>query len=79
MLGALFSRLWGYMVAAGAVLAGLAMWGASKKREGRTETYIEALRDKDKRMEAGRNAVSDLRGNSRDDDLEQLRRNDDQW
>ena len=47
--------------------------------EWRKETYIETLKDGAKRKEAGREAVDDLRGNSRADNIEQLRRNSDSW
>ncbi|AUR11223.1 hypothetical protein PhaeoP48_01226 [Phaeobacter inhibens] len=73
------SRFWGYLVAAGALLAAIWAYGRSQKAEGRKETYIETLEDSAKRKEAGREAVEDLRGNDRDDDTEQLRRNSDSW
>ncbi|MFV1536965.1 hypothetical protein [Phaeobacter sp. JH204B] len=79
MISALLSRFWGYLVAAGAFLAAIWAYGRSQKAEGRKETYIETLTDSAKRKEAGREAVEDLRGNSRDDDFEQLRRNSDSW
>lgn len=79
MISALLSRFWGYLVAAGAFLAAIWAYGRSQKAEGRKETYIETLTDSAKRKEAGREAVEDLRGNSRDDDIEQLRRNSDSW
>ncbi|WP_123618862.1 hypothetical protein [Phaeobacter inhibens] len=79
MISALMSRFWGYLVAAGALLAAIWAYGRSQKAEGRKETYIETLEDSAKRKEAGREAVEDLRGNDRDDDTEQLRRNSDSW
>ncbi|AUQ93876.1 hypothetical protein PhaeoP66_04655 (plasmid) [Phaeobacter inhibens] len=79
MISALLSRFWGYLVAAGALLAAIWAYGRSQKAEGRKETYIETLTDSAKRKEAGREAVEDLRGNDRDDDIEQLRRNSDSW
>ncbi|AUQ62145.1 hypothetical protein [Phaeobacter inhibens] len=79
MISALLSRFWGYLVASGAFLAAIWAYGRSQKAEGRKETYIETLEDSAKRKEAGREAVEDLRGNSRDDDIEQLRRNSDSW
>ncbi|MFV1484538.1 MULTISPECIES: hypothetical protein [unclassified Phaeobacter] len=79
MISALLTRIWGYLVAAGAILAAIWGYGRSQKAEGRKETYIETLEDSAKRKEAGREAVEDLRGNSRDDDIEQLRRNSDSW
>ncbi|AUQ74740.1 hypothetical protein [Phaeobacter piscinae] len=79
MISALLSRFWGYLVAAGAFLAAIWAYGRSQKAEGRKETYIETLEDSAKRKEAGREAVEDLRGNSRPDDIEQLRRNSDRW
>ncbi|AUR03207.1 hypothetical protein PhaeoP72_01222 [Phaeobacter inhibens] len=79
MISALLSRFWGYLVAAGALLAAIWAYGRSQKAQGRKETYIETLTDSAKRKEAGREAVEDLRGNSRDDDIEQLRRNSDSW
>ncbi|KII11269.1 hypothetical protein [Phaeobacter sp. S60] len=79
MISALLSRSWGYLVAAGAILAAIWAYGRSQKAEGRKETYIETLEDSAKRKEAGREAVEDLRGNSRPDNIEQLRRNSDSW
>lgn len=79
MIAALLSRFWGYLAAAGAALVALWAYGASRKAEGRKETYIEALRDSVKRQEAGRNAVQDLRGADRDAYLDQLRRNEGEW
>ncbi|AUR35763.1 hypothetical protein PhaeoP18_01489 [Phaeobacter piscinae] len=79
MIRALLSRFWGYLLAAGAFLAAIWAYGRSQKAEGRKETYIETLEDSAKRKEAGREAVEDLRGNDRDDDIEQLRRNSDRW
>ncbi|MFV1644951.1 hypothetical protein VWZ82_13085 [Phaeobacter sp. JH20_41] len=79
MISALLSRFWGYLVAAGAFLAAIWAYGRSQKAEGRKETYIETLTDSAKRKETGREAVEDLRGNDRDDNIEQLRRNSDSW
>ncbi|MBY5976743.1 hypothetical protein KUV39_08795 [Phaeobacter italicus] len=79
MITRLLSRAWGYLVAAGAFLAAIWVYGRSQKAEGRKETYIETLKDGAKRKEAGREAVDDLRGNSRADNIEQLRRNSDSW
>lgn len=79
MITRLLSRFWGYLVAAGAFLAAIWAYGRSQKAEGRKETYIETLKDSAKRKEAGREAVDDLRGNDRADNIEQLRRNSDSW
>ena len=79
MIAALLSRFWGYLVAAGAFLAAIWAYGRSQKAEGRKGTYIETLTDSAKRKEAGREAVDDLRGNDRADNIEQLRRNSDSW
>ncbi|MCA0856169.1 hypothetical protein [Phaeobacter italicus] len=79
MISALLSRVWGYLVAAGAFLAAIWAFGRSQKAEGRKETYIETLKDSAMRKEVGREAVDDLRGNSRADNIEQLRRNSDSW
>ncbi|UWS05615.1 hypothetical protein K4K94_07800 [Phaeobacter inhibens] len=79
MISALLYRFWGYLVAAGAFLAAIWAYGRSQKAEGRQETYIETLEGSAKRQEAGRNAVSDLRGAGRDELIDQLHRNDDEW
>ncbi|MFV1505024.1 hypothetical protein VWY03_05195 [Phaeobacter sp. JH20_09] len=79
MISALLSRFWGYLLAAGALLSAIWAYGRSQKAEGRKETYIETLEDSAKRKEDGREAVEDLRGNDRDDDIKQLRRNSDRW
>ncbi|UWR77913.1 hypothetical protein K4L04_08195 [Phaeobacter inhibens] len=79
MISALLSRFWGCLVAAGAILAAIWTYLLSRDAGVRKETYIETLEDSVKRKEAGREAVEDLRGNSRDDDIEQLRRNSDRW
>ncbi|MFV1594048.1 hypothetical protein VWZ88_15950 [Phaeobacter sp. JH20_36] len=79
MISALLFRFWGYLVAAGAFLAAIWVYGRSREGEVRKETYIETLTDSAKRKEVGREAVEDLRGNDRDDDIEQLRRNSDRW
>ncbi|KIC39349.1 hypothetical protein [Leisingera sp. ANG-M7] len=42
----ILNRIWGYLAAAGALLSGLVLWGQSKKKQGRDETYIE-MRAKD--------------------------------
>jgi len=67
--------------AIGIVLTFLGVWGYGrrKKKEGREETYIETLKDSAKRQEAGREAVSDLRGAGRDELIDRVRRNDGQW
>jgi uncharacterized membrane protein YdjX (TVP38/TMEM64 family) len=44
MIGALFSRLWGYLAAAGAVLAAVATVWLSGRRAGRTAAQVEAMR-----------------------------------
>jgi uncharacterized membrane protein YdjX (TVP38/TMEM64 family) len=44
MIGALFSRLWGYLAAAGAVLAAVATVWLSGRRAGRTAAQVEATR-----------------------------------
>jgi uncharacterized membrane protein YdjX (TVP38/TMEM64 family) len=44
MIGMLFSRLWGYLVAAGAVLAAIATVWFSGRRAGRTAAQVEAMR-----------------------------------
>jgi uncharacterized membrane protein YdjX (TVP38/TMEM64 family) len=44
MIGMLFSRLWGYLAAAGAVLAAVASVWLSGRRAGRTAAQVEALR-----------------------------------
>jgi uncharacterized membrane protein YdjX (TVP38/TMEM64 family) len=44
MIGLLFSRLWGYLAAAGAVLAAIATVWFSGRRAGRTAAQVEAMR-----------------------------------
>jgi uncharacterized membrane protein YdjX (TVP38/TMEM64 family) len=44
MIGMLFSRLWGYLAAAGAVLAAVATVWLSGRRAGRTAVQVEATR-----------------------------------
>jgi uncharacterized membrane protein YdjX (TVP38/TMEM64 family) len=44
MIGVLFSRLWGYLAAAGAVLAAVATVWFSGRRAGRTAAQVEATR-----------------------------------
>jgi hypothetical protein len=44
MIAALFSRLWGYLAAAGAVLAAVATVWLGGRRAGRTAAQVEALR-----------------------------------
>ncbi|MDO6755366.1 hypothetical protein Q4598_03915 [Phaeobacter inhibens] len=79
MITRLLSRFWGYLLTAGALLAAIWAYLLSRDAGVRKETYIETLTDSAKRKEAGREAVEDLRGNNRDDDIEQLRRNSDRW
>lgn len=79
MIGTLLAELLPWAIGCAAVVLGLLGYGRAKKAEARKETYIEKLQDSAKRQEAGREAVSNLRGNSRDDDLEQLRRNNTEW
>lgn len=83
MIGALLADILPYLIAAVAGVVGVWGYGAHKERKGRKagreETYIETLRESAEKVEAGREAVSDLRGNSRADDLEQLRRNNAEW
>lgn len=83
MIGSLLADALPYLIASVVAALGVLGYGAHKERKGRAagrdETYIETLRDSAKKVEKGREAVSDLRGNSRDDDLEQLRRNNAEW
>jgi uncharacterized membrane protein YdjX (TVP38/TMEM64 family) len=44
MIGMLFSRLWGYLAAAGAVLAAVTTVWLSGRRAGRTAAQVEAAR-----------------------------------
>jgi Flp pilus assembly protein TadB len=44
MIGALFSRLWGYLAAASAVLAAVATVWLSGRRAGRTAAQVDAMR-----------------------------------
>ena len=79
MIASLLAELLPWVIGGVTVTLALFGYGRAKKHEGRKETYIEALKDSEKRQEAGREAVSDLRGNDRADDLEQLRRNNAEW
>lgn len=44
MIGMLFSRLWGYLAAAGAVFAAVATVWLGGRRAGRTAAQVEATR-----------------------------------
>lgn len=62
----------------GALVALAALWGygAAKKREGAKAAKNKGLRDAQKRVEKGNQAVADDRG---DDPADRLRRNDGEW
>lgn len=79
MLADLIIGSWGYLAAALAAVGFVIFRGRAKKREGREEVYIEALKDRAEREEKGREAVSDLRGADRDDLADRVRRNDGLW
>lgn len=72
----LTSRLGRLIAGAGALFLAVVTFGAVKKREGRREAGIDAMKDSAERQEEGRDAVEDLRDADRDELLEQLRRND---
>lgn len=78
MLTFLFSRIGRFLAAAVAALGVLVGVYWSGRRDGAVRGENKALKDKDKRMKEGRDAVSDLRNADRDALIEQLRRNDDQ-
>lgn len=79
MIAWLTSRI-GRWVSAALVFAGVVLGAFMMgRREGRQTAKSDALEDSAKRQEKGREAVQDLRGASRDDILDRLRRNDGQW
>jgi hypothetical protein len=57
MIGLLFSRLWGYLAAAGAVLAAIATVWFSGRRAGRTAAQIEAVRQGEQARARGEEAA----------------------
>jgi uncharacterized membrane protein YdjX (TVP38/TMEM64 family) len=71
MIGMLFSRLWGYLAAAGAVLAAVATVWLSGRRAGRTAAQIEAVRQGE---QARARAEAAEREAQREDVLKRLRR-----
>lgn len=83
MISTILAELLPWVLAAAGALAVFVGHGVRERRKGRKEgrdaTYIETLRESAKRQEAGREAVSDLRGAGRDELLDQLRRNEGDW
>lgn len=79
MIAALIAELAPYAIAIGGALAALFAYGRRKKKQGREETYIEALKDRVQREEQGHEAANELRGADRADLDDRLRRNDGLW
>ncbi len=75
-LGSRIGRLLSMLLAAAGVVIGVFLAG---KREGRAKEQTKVLKDSVKRQEKGREAVQDLRGSSRDELIDRVRRNDGQW
>jgi hypothetical protein len=71
MIGLLFSRLWGYLAAAGAVLAAVATVWFSGRRSGRTAAQVEAMRQEQQARERAETAVREAQ---REDVVARLRR-----
>jgi uncharacterized membrane protein YdjX (TVP38/TMEM64 family) len=71
MIGLLFSRLWGYLAAAGAVLAAVAAVWLGGRRAGRTAAQVEALRQEQQARERAEAAVREAQ---KEDVLDRLRR-----
>jgi len=71
MIGALFSRVWGYLVSAGAVLAAVATVWLSGRRAGRTAAQVEATRQE---QQTRSQAEAALREAQQEDVVARLRR-----
>jgi hypothetical protein len=71
MIGLLFSRLWGYLAAAGAVLAAIATIWFSGRRAGRTAAQVEAMRQE---QQTRTHAEAAEREAQREDVVDRLRR-----
>ncbi|APX15003.1 hypothetical protein BWR17_03475 [Phaeobacter inhibens] len=68
MISALISRFWGYLVAAGALLAAIWAYLLSRDAEVRKETYIEAK----ERDHAKADAIRDRVEHANDDQLREF-------
>ena len=75
-LAVMRTRLGQGLALALAALAALGLYGRSKRSQGRSEAEQEAQDETQRRVEKGRKAVRDGRG---DDPDERLRRNDGKW
>jgi len=71
MIGLLFSRLWGYLAAVGAVLAAVATVWFSGRRSGRTAAQVEAMRQE---QQARAQAEAAVREAQQEDVVARLRR-----
>jgi hypothetical protein len=71
MIGLLFSRLWGYLAAAGAVLAAIATIWFSGRRAGRTAAQVEAMRQEQQTRSRGEAAEREAQ---KEDIVARLRR-----
>jgi hypothetical protein len=71
MIAALWARVWGYLAAAGAVLAAVATVWLSGRRAGRTAAQIEAVRQG---QQARTRAEAAEREAQREDVVDRLRR-----
>jgi hypothetical protein len=71
MIAALLSRVWGYLAAAGAVLAAVATVWFGGRRAGRTAAQVEALRQEQQTRARAEAAQRDAQ---REDVVDRLRR-----
>ena len=72
----MIGRLKVWLAAAGALVAAVAYAFYHGRSQGRADAAQEAMKDEHERMEAGRDAVRDGRGN---DPAQRLRDNDGRW
>lgn len=79
MMWFITSRMGRAIAAAGALLLAIVTFGALKKREGRQDAENDALRNDAEKQEEGREAVQDLRDADRDELIDRLRQNSDDW
>lgn len=79
MMWFITSRIGRAIAAAGALLLAIVTFGALKKREGRQDAENDALRNDAEKQEEGREAVQDLRDADRDELIDRLRQNGDDW
>jgi hypothetical protein len=71
MIAALWSRVWGYLAAAGAVFAAVATVWLGGRRAGRTAAQVEALRQEQQTRARAEAAQRDAQ---REDVVDRLRR-----